>query len=476
MKHQKKIPALLTVGVLVVLTIGGGFYFSKQKNQQASSDAPKDWQIFRNDVIGFEFKYPTDWQVVDGAGGKFYSVTLEDTKRPIVADTDIPSNHITISEFSGQANPPCLSSSDWDEGLGGSVYRTACFDGKPNFAIALFAADESGRITADAIVSSFKFTTPFKSWKTYTNKQVGFQVEAPAGWLYSEELCNPETVECDESNTTFTNPAYKRIEKASGNRASYEVSAARMSVYILKNNQSFKTIEELRAFNREEQKGNTIESENVFTVDGEKVLAYQVKYNDNRRVYFLESLHNGAWIRISLEGEDTGWGAMFLHVQSTFKFIAPVASSKADEVGNWKTYTNRERGFSIDYPESMAVGIDERGVNGYYSFDISQDVSNPEHVVVVTDSTQSECVGSGNNTVTQMIHGMSFIRYPAEVYEGGVAIPFIEHRYCAARNGVTYWIMTQLFYSVAMGPKYDETDLIENEILNRMVKSFRFTN
>lgn len=119
----------------IVLVIGGAFVFS-QMNQNPEPQAtpnpspsptptptpqiitvpeiPKDWQVYRNDELGFEVKYPFGWAVSDD-GGRFYNVALEQTVKALMrkcqeneyalAECDVPyfvDPSFTVSRFNNR--------------------------------------------------------------------------------------------------------------------------------------------------------------------------------------------------------------------------------------------------------------------------------------------------------------------------------------------------------------------------------------
>jgi hypothetical protein len=74
---QKGFVVPLIIAIVAVLTIGGGIYYSQKKSEVPSntisgsnstassknvSDEMSGWKTYRNDQLGFEFKYPSDWQ------------------------------------------------------------------------------------------------------------------------------------------------------------------------------------------------------------------------------------------------------------------------------------------------------------------------------------------------------------------------------------------------------------------------------
>ncbi len=72
MKNLQKGSAVpLIIGIIAVLVIGGGIYYSVNKSNSLvtstnTADTPSknetsDWKTYKDETYGFEFKYPSDW-------------------------------------------------------------------------------------------------------------------------------------------------------------------------------------------------------------------------------------------------------------------------------------------------------------------------------------------------------------------------------------------------------------------------------
>lgn len=139
---------LLTIAAILAIS-GGAYYWWKQKTsfinditgsnpaQQSIQDETKDWKTYRNDKYGFEFKYPSNFDIgetlsparifenprlvslvsldgLEGMPGKFTVTTFRNSEQLSITDwikknrigyygNDIVVSHITMCGVSGES-------------------------------------------------------------------------------------------------------------------------------------------------------------------------------------------------------------------------------------------------------------------------------------------------------------------------------------------------------------------------------------
>ncbi|MDP2932970.1 MAG: hypothetical protein Q8N81_02460 [bacterium] len=182
--------------------------YEAMKKQQEET---KDWDTYRNEEFGFEFKYPDFFQQNNAINNKSYFISensgyiyleignekfdpsnikdyLESSPEPI------PIKNAVAGKFNGR---------DWysydggQEGCTAYVYQTGLKD--ETLILSFYDCGERGALkVTDAdfikkILLTFKFIestaqTDTSTWKTYRNEQYGFEFKYPQDWSLADSL------------------------------------------------------------------------------------------------------------------------------------------------------------------------------------------------------------------------------------------------------------------------------------------------
>ena len=373
---------VILIAILTALIIGaGGVYVMKntdlikesnssavfveetQKNNsviQKEYDETVDWEIHRNEGIGFKVRYPEDWRVVESSefSGFGPKSIKEDTLLTIYAADEIPA----IGVNPDNPNQEIVKIEDFyfKELLGKKVYTKNISNdlissriyvenlgiifsiGQPKLDEEhLFSIKDNSIIYE--ILSTFEFIgDETANWKTYRNEELGFEVKYPNSWKISEMIIN------NPSNLGYE-VTLKRLEVGEENYKSLTISMTSKYPYLPDNNHnaplSQTTVGGLKA------------KEQVFTSGYCDVLSCSDPFvgiwiNKNGYIYTF-NFSNTITIK-----------DIYNQILSTFKFIG-------DETANWKTYQNKQYGFEFKYDPDLKGGgeltMDGKVAFGYKS-------------------------------------------------------------------------------------------------------------
>lgn len=181
------------------------------------------WKTYRNEKYGYEFRYPSELEIVEGENSvilkwaptqgmaPFLGVFIETNPLHLaindyydgdpgrnLALKDTPFQPITVSGAQAFRGSPLAS-------FAGEVTIVIPFSG--NF---LRITDEGGSFKEngvfDQILSTFKFIEPevdTSGWKSYRSAEYGFEFEYPQEWKVSGRLSDPPVLELDNFNGQY---------------------------------------------------------------------------------------------------------------------------------------------------------------------------------------------------------------------------------------------------------------------------------
>jgi len=235
MKHlnyQKGISSIIIVVVLAVILVcvGGAYYFKQQQAKPVSKssvvDATANWKTYTNNEGEFSIQYPPEWKVTERRGNgnsNSKGITLEGKEGSVYLDWG--------SGFGGMCDPnkktlklynnSVLTCSDtlnkdgtenWSfSSIGELPYQKVNSIGHIVSAIAN-KPSSLNRAVILKIFSTIKYTGPNQTvdtstWKTYTNKQYGFEVKYPQNYTYLDSSFGPKTDISDRDIVYFNTPA-----------------------------------------------------------------------------------------------------------------------------------------------------------------------------------------------------------------------------------------------------------------------------
>jgi len=219
MKNSQKgfAPIVILIIAVAVLVVGGGTYVVlrqqeplqnnpvRQNTSATDNSEQNNWKTYRNTTVGYEVKYPSDWQVETTAGG---SIKIINPAKEGKDDTDQPTEAIMIQVK--QNTLPC-EGSDWKVGFGLVSYKTACLNAKVFMTMTAF--NEQGKNVENQILSSFAFTNstnsnissnsgnPLNDWKTYRDENYGFEFKYPSTW-YIRQSSDGESLSFTKTQAT----------------------------------------------------------------------------------------------------------------------------------------------------------------------------------------------------------------------------------------------------------------------------------
>lgn len=83
MRQKGFIPVLLIIGILIIVVLGGIYYFntsniSKSQDQTANSDLTEaDWKTYTNTKYSYSLKYPDKWYVISPGSDGAESINIQ---------------------------------------------------------------------------------------------------------------------------------------------------------------------------------------------------------------------------------------------------------------------------------------------------------------------------------------------------------------------------------------------------------------
>jgi len=192
---------------------------------------------------------------------------------------------------------------------------------------------------------------------------------------------------------------------------------------------------------------------------------YTIYIEVNNRVYVLaaEDFSKGAYDPKNPQIDEN-----VKKIVSTFKFTTLIT----DQAAGWKTYTNNDYGFQIQYPNGSSVN--ESYTNG--GIIVTSSLSNKK-IVVEADNrvlggaqNPPSCdTASGADTYYKNINGVGFTAVDmSRLLSGNVSTSATQ--YCVLKDGSAYKIIPQIQYG-----NTGRVNVNNDAILNQMISTFELT-
>jgi len=333
------------------------------------------------------------------------------------------------------------------------------------YTVIVGQTKSSPLVTGILNVASITSAQQVASWKTYTNSQLGFSFQYPAD-LVSNLSSNGVWVDVP-INLNAPEPIRLNI---SGSVTSAQDEKTCMPESYLKG-------ESGRTSSVPVQVGPVLFSKYLFDGDpGMGMVDFITTYTTwhANTCYEIRSTYDKA-----NNATQSNQKVIVLTDQmlSTFKFISLVSATS-----DWKTYTDVDHGFSIQYPDGTKI----QNMDGNGTFGVSLQVSDSQSLYVtvsfsVLGQYQSNKCNEDLNpnvaTSSVTIDGVDFIKGDAS--EAATAQRSSTTEYCALKSGVAYKIRPTIEYSrddnTANG--FNPAVNVNNDsILNQMVSTFKFVS
>lgn len=329
-----------------------------------------DWEIYKNDALGFEIKYPNDLQ------SKFTNNELEIFSTPVICDTDITNKKIegneikiTINQYAG------LTFAQTWKNVFGFDFDTKSYDGlkqmggktayyfykgaempftRANYLIEqtptkivkieLYAPgnahncnpplskspNEISKIT-DQILSTLKLAgvDQTANWKTY-NSKYELEVKYPDTWAAIESISPGKPY------LAYITFGLKETIQQGG--------------YFGLSIRNQTEDEYLASLKKE---GYAIIDSAIKTIGDKKAIFYAFNRNDSPKSQWKDVIiENNNILFVFSRGADTRQENIFNQMLSTFKFTE---TDETAETANWQTYTKKDLGFSFKYPTEFIL-------------------------------------------------------------------------------------------------------------------------
>lgn len=374
--------AIMIVAIIASLGIVLGVAV---KNKQVVNQEPKvsvtpdvdndisDWQIYKNEEFGIEFKYPNDWSVSE----KYNTITINsknDIQKfeilkssgppPETMDMEpIKNENVMIGDVSASKS---IMKGKFETNKN-NYYLRAVISGKEIIYHAGFTEDNYKKYSPvfDQILSTFKFTEKDETadWKTYRNEEYGFEFEYPLNYKINEKREGIEIfIETKKGKWSI------KIDFAEGYNLSSEMGAStfdELATDLIHKYYCFYHIEkyDITCTNNIEKK----EFINKYGIKGlefniEEVIEYTYLGDKTTRikepifVLDLDKQEDNIVKPIILDFNDRNGvlgekerNNIINQILSSFKFI------EKDEIADWKIYTSDKYGFSFKYPSDWNV-------------------------------------------------------------------------------------------------------------------------
>lgn len=317
-------------------------------------------------------------------------------------------------------------------------------------------------------------TTTISTYQTFTNSQFGFSFQYPEG--FSAQINDGDgsmsnnmiwvRIYCTDRNSSCGSKEFRLYVQTSSSTLNAFVSQAdkvssaayegQPSVNVKSSNST--TIAGLNAIQRDE----------TMNAAGFETMITYLRSGNNIYTFSIDPDEKGQTIT-------TDNMQIYNNILSSFKFVTPVNSATTSN-SDWKTYTNTQYGFQIQYPANTVVTdvTTEGGQN--FSFKISNsrvmDVMVQSNVLNGAYNQACNMPAGVDSYPNKLINGVSFINLNADkFYSADVSTNATE--YCVMHNGIGYVLVPLIQH---WGSTNLAVDVNNDSVLNQMLSSFKFIN
>jgi hypothetical protein len=164
------------------------------QQQTKPADETANWKIYSNGNDGYEFKYPTDWKLVEYKQDRMAEVgPVADIGHLTIFSVGIDSRPLSeIEKGFAKANVKFTELNVGGEAAKSYYYSDAnqphdIYFSHNGFTYHIIQDEATTiKIEVNQILSTFKFINQTSDWKIYTS-EYGYTVKYPDGWEITEE-------------------------------------------------------------------------------------------------------------------------------------------------------------------------------------------------------------------------------------------------------------------------------------------------
>jgi len=291
------------------------------------------------------------------------------------------------------------------------------------------------------------------SWKTYNENDFGFSFKYPNAWIVNDGLTS--TTCC--LNIFNYDPLKKQEQFQKKGEIKIQIANYKKSASM-----SLKEFVSSQTYMESNVKATQVEDIIIAGING-------IKSNliGDGTYYLPQSSTEGISITVFNHPESRdNFRETIDKMLSTFKFTTPT-----DRTAGWKTYTNTQYGFQIQYPNGTLVN--EENINDGIS--VSFITSNGKMVIeteknVLGGTYTPACnTSAGGKSFYKTINGINFTAIDiSRLLSGSVSTSATE--YCVLQNGTGYKLIPQIPY----GNSDARIDVNNDATLNQMLSTFKF--
>ena len=306
---------------------------------------------------------------------------------------------------------------------------------------------------------------PTANWKTYTNDQYGFSFKYPSDWILNTNANGLVSV----SNTTKVDPKLSDLENfADGNNGSIG--------FMIQKSANPNLLSTRVWFSEYFKDGfsSKPESDEDITFSGRSGVRIALA---DMGVNIITYVPDGTNIIVISHQKADKFTAIYNQILSTFKFTDTTSVNTSD----WKTYTNDQYGFSVQYPSDWeTLPFSQSGTPSHPEMIISS--TNPTGFLYdgsvwigIYDNEQAFFASEKATTFEQYLTNLAMdgseSTYEQNVTLGGIKAYTVDYPgitvdeyIMAEKDGKLYYINTE-----------DPSDLKTAAVFNHVVSTFKFT-